>query len=287
MNTNFLLALRIIRKNRLNVLIEVISLSVAFACLLLIFLYVSQESSYNRFHKNADQLFRVNYTVELANGIKGKTVSLDPKLSELIKNKVPQVSNSTAFRSAMYPTMQFGHQNFEVNLCIAEPDFFSMFSFGIIHGDKNKLFKNPDEVVITASLANKLMAVDHCVQEDLIGKAVSFMNTGDHLFTITGIMNDVPGNSSIQFEVLIPYKYENAFKESNNMFGNSSLFYEVDDPKNIQLANDQVVRVINDYYKDLVKDLQGQNILAGTNAFTPFVLPVDHVYFCGTQIFTY
>ena len=279
MKYNILIAVRNIWKNKINSLITIVGLSVASACLLLIYLYVSQELGYNSFHENKDRIFRVNYFIGHADGTKVSSIYLNPKLSEVIKNKVPQVLMSTAFRNAHNPAMKFNNQNLEEKIFITESDFFKMFSFKLIIGNKDKIFENPDEIVITSRLADKLMALDSCTKEELIGKPVFFMKTGEQPFTISGIMEDIPKNSSISFDALIPYKYEEAFNSSGNMFGNSSIFYEVDRNENINFAEEQISNVIREYYSNLIDAQKSRNILINSaEAFSPFALPITDTY---------
>jgi putative ABC transport system permease protein len=271
MKYNILIALRNIKKNKINSIITVVGLSVASACLLLIYLYVAQELGYNSFHKNMDRIFRVNYSIGHADGTKVESIYLDSKLSEIIKNKIPQVISCTAFRNAHNPAMKFENRDIEENIYITEADFFKIFSFKLIIGNKDKIFENPDEIVITAGLADKLAAIDSCTREELIGKPVFFMKTGEQPFTISGIMEDIPKNSSIKFDALIPYKYEGAFNSSSNMFGNSSVFYEVDRDVNIHLAEEQIINVLREYYANLLNDQKNRSILSNSDeALTPF-----------------
>ncbi|HEX7494457.1 MAG TPA: ABC transporter permease, partial [Bacteroidales bacterium] len=266
-------------KNKLNSFITVIGLSVASACLLLIYLYVSQELGYNSFHENMNSIFRVNYFIGHADGTKVSSIYLDPKLSEIIKNKIPQVKLSTAFRNAHNPSMKFENQNFEEKTFITEHDFFKIFSFKMIIGNKDRVFENPDEIVITSSLADKFAAIDSCTKEELIGKPVFFIKTGEQPFTISGIMEDVPKNSSLQFDALIPYKYEGAFNSSGNMFGNSTIFYELTGNENTYLAEEQIIKLLREYYMNLLDEQKNRNILINSDeAFTPFSLPITETY---------
>jgi ABC-type transport system, involved in lipoprotein release, permease component len=266
-------------KNKLNSFITVIGLSVASACLLLIYLYVSQEIGYNSFHENKESIFRVNYFIGHADGTKVSSIYLDPKLSEILKNKIPQVKRSTAFRNAHNPSMKFENQNFEEKTFITEQDFFKIFSFKMIIGNKDKVFENPDEIVITLSLADKFAAIDSCTKEELIGKPVFFIKTGDQPFTISGIMEDVPKNSSLQFDALIPYKYEGAFNSSSNMFGNSTIFYKVTGNENTHLAEEQINKLLKEHYTNLLDEQKNRNVLINSDeAFTAFSLPITETY---------
>jgi putative ABC transport system permease protein len=254
-------------------------LSVASACLLLIYLYVSQELGYNSFHKNKNRIFRVNYFIGHPDGTKVSSIYLNPKLSEIIKNTIPQVKWCTAFRNAHNPVMKFENRDFDEKIYITETDFFKIFTFKLIIGNKDKIFDNPDEIVITASLADKLRAIDSCSREELIGKPVFFMKTGEQPFTISGIMEDIPKNSSIRFDGLIPYKYEGAFNSSGNMFGNSSIFYEVNGIENAHLSEEQIIITLREHYTNLINEQKSRNILLNSDeAFTPFSLPITETY---------
>jgi putative ABC transport system permease protein len=284
MNNNMKYAFRNISKNKVSSIITVTGLSVAFACILLIFLYVTQEFSYNNFHTNKDNIFRVNYSIQYVGGNLNNTVLLNPELSKILKEQVPQVKRSTAFRGTHKSTLIFEHQNLEENLCITEPDFFDMFSFEVVYGNKNKFLANPDEVVITRSLANKFKAICNCSLEELIGKSVSFMKTGDQVFTISGILEDVPKNSSLQFSALIPYKYQENFSMSNNMFGNSTIFYEINRQENILNVEAQIKLVIQDYYQNLIEQFKGYKVFADTeDCFQPYMLSLNNTYLDPTS----
>ena len=279
MNNNLKYAIRNIAKNKVSSVITVTGLSVAFACLLLIFLYVTQEFSYNNFHANKDNIFRVNYSIKWVDGSITESTLLNPELSQILKEKVPGVKHSTAFRSAQKQTMNFEHQNLEESLCITEPDFFKMFSFKVLYGNLNKFLNNPDEVVIIKSLANKLSAIGTCSNEELLGKTVSFMNTGDQTFVISGIMEDMPKNSTLQFSALIPYKYERNFSTSSNMVGNSTIFYEINPQENTTNIEAQIGLVVLNYYQNLIERFKGYKAFADTNdCFQPYMVSLKDTH---------
>ncbi|MUP39838.1 ABC transporter permease [Labilibaculum euxinus] len=284
MNNNMKYAFRNIAKNKASSIITVTGLSVAFACLLLIFLYVTQEFSYNNFHTNKDNIFRVNYSINWADGSINNTVLLNPELSKILEDKAPQVNRSTAFRSAHMPTMIFEQQNLEENLCITEHEFFDIFSFNVIYGNKSKLLTNPDEIVITKNLADKLKTISSCTMEGLLGKSVSFMNTGDQVFTISGILEDVPRNSSLQFSALIPFKYQDKFSWSSNMFGNSTIYYEINQKEAKAVAETQVSSVIQNYYQELIERMKGYKAFADTDdCFQPYMISLNNTYLDPTS----
>ena len=283
MSKNILYALRNILRNKINSIITITGLSVAFACLLLIFLYVTQEFSYNNFHINADNIFRVNYAVKWTNGTENESTLLNPELSQVMKEEVPGIKHSTAFRSAQKQTMSFEHQKLEETLCLTEPDFFKLFSFKVLYGDSDRFLKNPDEIVITENLAEKLSSIDKCNVEELLGKTVSFMSSGDQPFVISGILEDVPKNSTLQFNALISYKYDRKFSRSNNILGNSSIFYQTSGSENIANTEAQISSVIKTYYQDLIERLTSHKALTGTEDFQPFMIALKDTHLSKVQ----
>ena len=279
MKQNILFSIRNILRNRINSLITIVGISVSFTVLLLIYLYVNQEFSYNQFHLNKDLIYRIDYNVKYANGQDDNTVYLDQEVSEIIKEKIPQVKYSAAFRTAHHPILKFENRNFDENVLITQADFFRMFTFNVLFGDKQNLLENPDEIAITASLADKLQAVKGCTKQELIGQAVFFPKAGDIPFTISAILEDVPENSSIQFDALIPYKYQRSFNQSNNIFGNSSVFYQVISKDDAKVAANLVTSTISELYGDLVQKNIGRKVLTDSkDAFTPSVTPLKEVY---------
>ncbi|HEX2920060.1 MAG TPA: ABC transporter permease [Bacteroidales bacterium] len=190
---NIIVSLRNLKKYKINSAITLAGLSVASACIILIYLYVSQELTFNNFHENKNRIFRINYSIGHPDGTKIESIYLDPRLSEIIKSNIPQVTRCTIFRNAHNPAIRFGSHYFEEeSTFITENDFFSIFTFKLLIGDKDRIFKTPGEIVITSVLADKLAASESCTIEALLGKTVFFAPTGNQPFIISGIMEDVP-----------------------------------------------------------------------------------------------
>lgn len=280
MKSNIHYAFRNILKNKLNSIISIVGFTVASTCLLLIYLYLTQEFHYNNFHVEGNKIFKLNYTLTFENGIKEDDALLDYQLSKIIKEKIPQVDKCTAIRGAHGPTIIFQNHNLEENIYLTEPDFFKIFTFKLLLGDRDRLFQNPNEIVITQSLANKFQAIHSCRIDSLIGLQVQFPKIENQSFVISGIMEDPPKNSSIQFSGLIPYKYANdKLPWSNTFFGKSSVFYKIDRTENAKIAEELVSKTVVDFYQEAIKLYQSKKYLAETSdCFVPFSLPLKKIY---------
>ncbi len=191
-------AFRNLIRNKLYSVISVIGLSVGIACCTLIFLYVQQELSFDRFHVNADNLYRmVRYEVgtdELANG----TASMSALLNAELKETFPEVVGATRV-SGSQQLVQHGDQSFSEAVVFVDPDFFQMFSFPLIQGDIGSVLDDLNSTVLTPEMARKYFG-----DEDPIGATIT-MQLGETTldFSVSGIIEEAPDNSSIQYSFLV------------------------------------------------------------------------------------
>ena len=281
MKTNFAYALRNIRNNSTNSIITVVGLSVAIACCLIIYFYVSQEYSYNSFHSNVDKIYRINYNIKYING-DDKDVRVEPVIADRLKKEIPQIEHSTEYRFAFEQTLNFRNTYFDVQTGYAGEDFFSMFTFPFIAGSRDSIFTAPHEVVITRNLAEKLLG-NNKDYSSLIGQSLEYpLAFRNSPFKIMGVIEDIPKNSSIKFDAVVSGKTEGYFGGCDNYLGYTSVFYQVKDNANAKDAERNVNQFLKTYYKERIEQMQNQNELKNTaDAFDPFVLPLKDVYTHG------
>ncbi|WP_082229545.1 ABC transporter permease [Prolixibacter bellariivorans] len=283
MRSRILYALRNIKRNRLNVAITTIGLSMALASVLIIFLFVEQEHSYNDFHENADRIFRLNYTMTLKDGTKGSDDLIKPDLAKDLEDKVPQIEHCTPYREGYMAQLDLKDKNLKVKLGIANQEFFDMFSFKLLKGNRNDLLVDPTNIVITKSLAQKITGTDSPDYDKLIGQSLEFTFIKNVSFTIKGILADVPRNSTLDFEAIIPFEHENAFWQSNNGLGNSILFYELKNGVVPEQANNLVYAEVKEFYQKDIEKAQKNNLLSSSSkCFQPYALPLKSLYLDNT-----
>ena len=279
MNKGIKYALRNINRNKLNAFIIIFSLSIAFASVLIIYLFVTQEKSYNSFHTKADNIYRLNYKYVLKDGTTVADHLVNADLVKSLKDNVPQIEHCTPFRIGYMAQLELENENLKISLGIAKQDFFKMFSFKLLYGDKDKLLLDPANIVITQSLAKKIIDKKNSQIEELIGQTVTFTSIRDTPFTITGILEDIPKNSTLDFEAIIPYEYENAFWQSNNRFGNSSLFLELKNNVNSEQANTLISTNVKTFYqKDIERAQKNNELNSSEKCFQAFTLPLKSLY---------
>lgn len=187
-------ALRYLFQHKGYSLINIAGLAVGMACCILILLWVRDEISYDRFHENAENLYRINSRdSENPEGIiVSSSFAVAPKLKALF----PEIALYSRFW--YYGSMvEFRHKRFRTHnrFCIVDPAFFQMFSFPFLKGDPAKALRDRHSVVITQETARKIFG-----HEDPMGKLLKIDDEKD--FTVTGVIKDVPPNSHLQFDYL-------------------------------------------------------------------------------------
>lgn len=191
------LALKNFRKQKLFSLINVLGLSIGITCCLMLFLFIQNEFSYDNFHKNGKNIYRLMRVGEL-NGEIHEIPYVSIAYAPAIINDFPDVIESAV--RVMRDNNLISNNNIsfnERNVFLTDPDFFSVFSFPLIKGNPATVLKNPNSIVLTESSAKKYFG-----KADPMGKILQFNK--NQVLTVTGICKDVPVNSHLQFDMVIP-----------------------------------------------------------------------------------
>ncbi|MCB9067073.1 MAG: ABC transporter permease [Calditrichae bacterium] len=189
------IALRNLSKQKLYSLINVIGLAVGLACCLLIMLFIRNELNFDKFHENADRIYRVIIRTEESEGI--ETVVLNPfPLAEALKTDHPEIGDIC---SILYPgnfLVTHGENKFfEERIMFAKPNVFKVFTFPLLQGDPQTALQEPNTMVLTQQMATKYFGA-----ENPIGKTLRLDNAVD--FLITGIVSEAPLQSHIQYDFI-------------------------------------------------------------------------------------
>ena len=179
--------------------INIIGLAVGLACCILILLWVQDELSYDRFHTQADDLYRA-VTIFQKTEPATHYWSVCAPLAPALKEDYPEIIKATRFtRLRRGQLVKYGEKSFlETQICLTDPDFFEMFTFPFLQGDPGRVLSNPDSLVLTEEMATKYFG-----SENPVGKTLNINNEYD--FTVTGVMKSVPHNTHLRFDFLIPF----------------------------------------------------------------------------------
>jgi ABC-type antimicrobial peptide transport system permease subunit len=211
------IALRKLRREKGYAFINIAGLAVGLACSILMMLWVRQETSFDRFHADRDSIYRL--VTETKNQ---SAVTLDARAptptGPAVKAEVPEVLEFCRYRTNKNYGLRLGDKAlFEAVIGIADPSFFTMFTFPFLKGDPKTALDDPRSIVITESVARTFFG-----NEDPMGRLLTI--TRDP-YAVTGVIRDVPENSHLHFACVIPavnmHEYHHVdFENWNSMFFN-------------------------------------------------------------------
>lgn len=219
------LIIRMLRKKPLYTSVNILGLSLGVLTAGLVYAFVRNELSYDRFHDNVNSTYRVDSFIKMPalENPEFRYPSLSGPLIDKIRAEVPGIARSTRFMKSFGPEIivRSETQAFTEKLTYVDNDFFSIFSFKLLKGDVRIPLKDPSQIILTESIAKKYFG-----SEDPINKILEVIDSDERKhFTVVGIISDPPQNSSITFTMLVPmesWKYYNeastAWTEHNYTF---------------------------------------------------------------------
>lgn len=216
MFTNYLTtALRAMKRNKLYSVLNIAGLALGMACCLLIALYVRDELSYDRFHKNSSRIYRV-LRERTENGDLRIQANTPPAVAPALQQEFPSVQATTRFM-APYPSsalVKNGNRIFyEKGFLWADANALMVFSFPLLQGNPQTALQEPFTVVISETMANKYFG-----SENPVGKTLSIQAWTKEEYRVTGVMKNLPTNSHLQFDCLA--SFATAEKQLTRLFTN-------------------------------------------------------------------
>jgi putative ABC transport system permease protein len=201
---NFIISFRNFSRHKMTFIINIIGLSTGLACALLIYLWVDHELSIDRFHEKGGRLYQV-LERRIGNEDFGITSETSGPMAELIKENMPEVEYSAAVGPVWWPgfdnfSVSVGEQSVRATGQYAGKDYFNIFSFELLAGDRDRVLSDKNSIVLSEELVLRLFKSI----EDAIGKVV--MINREQEFIISGVMKNIPSLSSIQFDLVMPFE---------------------------------------------------------------------------------
>ena len=187
-----------VRRNLGFSLINISGLSIGLTLVIILLVWLQFEFSFDKFHENADRIFRV--VVEFESEKSSDNFADTPApLGEVLKKDIPEVlimSDSViwAERLSSYENQQFWEE-----IELADPSIFKVFSFKLLTGNPETALNNPGSVILSETKARKYFGSKNPLGQTLL--------IGDNKtpYIITGVMKDIPANSQLQFDFLCPF----------------------------------------------------------------------------------
>ncbi|WP_438426333.1 ABC transporter permease [Aquimarina macrocephali] len=187
-------AWRTLLKHKSLFTINILGLAIGIATALIIFLFVVDELSYDRYHKKADQIVRVVLKGKMNGELIKEAVTPGP-VAYTLQEEFPEVLQATRIKSNGTPQITHKNNTFrDQKFAYVDPNFFQVFTLPLIKGDPATALLEPNTIVITQKLASKYFG-----NENPLGKILEFKEWDQH-YKVTGVINEIPANSHFHFD---------------------------------------------------------------------------------------
>lgn len=225
------IAFRQLIKNKVFSFINIAGLAIGMAAVILIFLWVHNELTYDNFHTNKDRIYELYNIGEWSGKI--ECWNTTPKVAaNYIKQDLPEVDKVARMNWNSTNLFSYGSKRMNCRGNIVDPEFLDIFTFEMIKGNAKEALKQPTSIIISQRFAKKLFG-----DEDPMGKVVKRDNVDN--FIVTGIIADPPVNSRFNFEYLIPWSFLISKDGEEQNWGNNSVKNFVMLKANASLASAQ------------------------------------------------
>lgn len=198
------LSFRSFLRHKSTFLINLVGLSTGLACVLLIYMWGTDELSVDRFHEKEQQLYKAMINYELPNGIQTWEYSPAP-LGKALVEEMPEVELSTITNQDIFRpqgVLVEGDKTLDIHGLFIDEYFFDVFSYPVIQGNANQLLIDKNSIIITEPIAAKFFDTS----ANALGKTIKWKNRFfDQIFTITAVVAAPPASSTMQFEALVHF----------------------------------------------------------------------------------
>jgi len=194
-------ALRTMQRNKLFSIINITGLAIGLTCVVLLVLWIQDEVSYDQFHKDIDRIYLTAAHVK-----KSHVEYIDPAsvpgVGPLLEEVFPEIEESSRFLyGARTYVLRYGDKTFTENrVYLGDPEALTLLTFPLIMGNPETALQDYNSVVISERIAKKYFG-----NEDPLGKIVTLNN--EYPMTVSGVMKEIPGNSTFRFDILAPLEF--------------------------------------------------------------------------------
>ncbi|MBU8892472.1 MAG: ABC transporter permease [Bacteroidales bacterium] len=255
-------AIRNIRRDLFYSGINIIGLAIGMSCSILIMLWVYDELSFDKFHKDSEDIYRIIAKLPSMEAAVGPL-----PLAQALKDEYPEIIASCNLRGGNVLLKVDDRSYNNIKGIYSTKEFFDIFTFKILKKQKDSLLTDLNEIILTQETAEKLFG-----EKDPLGETIN-LNL-DHDYIVSGIIQNTPTNSHFSFDFLINYKSIQSIKDSENVWGSFSCY------PFIKIASeaipDTVANKIENYFTKIFGE-DGNKIKLGIQPITEVHLRSSHL----------
>lgn len=262
---NFVLTYRNFKRFKTSFFINLMGLSTGLACALFIYLWVSDEVQVDKFHENDSQIFQVLENFDELNGIETHETT-SGYMAESLAEEMPEIEYAAAvLNNNENVTVSVDDINLKAQGLHVGKDFFNIFSYPILQGNKEEVWRHRSAMMISEALAVKLFKTT----ENITGKTVELEH--DQQFMITGVFAAPPFSSSQQFDFVLSFEEFGANHQNFLSWQNSPAhaFVKLKPGTDIEAFNEKITDYVKNKRSDRIKHR------------TPFLKRYSEMYLYG------
>lgn len=208
------IAFRTLWKDKSSTFINVIGLAVAFYSSTMLFMTVALEHSFDRFHRDYDRIFRTYSVTNHPDGVR-KSANMPLPFVPALRQEFPELDGATRYQEGG-GLVRFGSKQLDKEIDGVDPDFLTMFSFPLLQGNARQALASLSSIVITQNMAHDVFG-----SVSPVGKTLAVNSGGSwKTYIVTGVLADVPDNSSMQFDALVRIENQPGYQESKSRWDN-------------------------------------------------------------------
>lgn len=259
------IAFRNLWKTKGYSLLNIVGLSIGMASAILIFLWIQNELSIERFHEKGDRIFVMYNKDKSTSGEIWAWNSTPQVMGPTLKTDYPEVEDMSRFTNSTF-LVKLGDKKINGQAAFVDSGFLKIFSFPLIQGNKDIALNNTYDIVLTEKFAKSMFG-----NEDPMGKSLILDSV--HNFIVTGVLKDLPNNTIFKFDYLLPFSYQKVIGNMSESWTNNTLrtYVLLKDPS-LQSAFDNKVRTITiDHTKES----------ANPSTIEVFTHPLEKLYLYG------
>jgi len=259
-------ALRYLLRYKTYTAINILGLAAGITCCILIMFFVRSEFSYDRFNTKANRIYRV-WQDEKFQGQEFKNSVTSIPMGPAIQNSFPEVE-ATCRVYSFNTLIKINNNSFNENITMVDSSIFKIFDFKLLRGNINNTFPTSNSVIVTPKIAKKYFG-----ETDAIGKGFE-IQLGDvkQLFTITGIAKHAPEESSIKYNILLPYTNDKLVFQERMLHSWFNIFNET----YVLLRNNVQAADLEKKFPAMLKQQLGEDY--GSEEFNMYLQPLMAIH---------
>jgi len=238
------IALRNIQRHKGYSFINIFGLAIGLTCCLLILLWVQDELSYDKFHEQAANIYRIEQEQNYSGRKYHVNVTPYP-CAPVWKDEIPEILDATRYANCGSRSLRYGEKAFvESNVQAVDPAFFTMFDYPLLRGDRHAVMNEKYSIVIDEKTADKYFG-----NENPVGKTLIY--DSQYNLTVTGVLKKAPSNSILKPEILVHLELTKELGEYNDSWGSNNIlsFVLLQENANITDVNNKITTVVNNHKK--------------------------------------